>query len=88
MSVAPAEDTLIVALDCEGEIQSLTPTPSRLSQISGTGVRSSLERSDAEDRLLVILNTAISNLVCSVTLSSFPFYLTVFSGSLSQQLRP
>jgi hypothetical protein len=63
MSVSPTDDALIVALDFEGE---LTPfieirlTSSNDGQ--STGVHS-LERSAQEDTLLVLFNTAISNLV-------------------------
>jgi hypothetical protein len=60
MSVTPTENTLIVALDFEG-----TTHPSFSSRYSyngsDTGVHS-IERSAQEDTLLVLFNTAISNL--------------------------
>lgn len=64
MSVTPTKEALIVALDFEGM--------SRIHQILSwyfvfrlypTGVHS-IERSAQEDTLLVLFNTAISNLVC------------------------
>jgi hypothetical protein len=60
MSVTPTEDTLIVALNFEG-----TTRPSFSSRHSyngsDTGVHS-IARSAQEDTLLVLFNTAISNL--------------------------
>lgn len=63
MSVSPTDEALIVALDFEGEC--IVPYHAPLSTICasyGTGVHS-LERSAQEDTLLVLFNTAISNLV-------------------------
>jgi hypothetical protein len=62
MSVNPTKDTLIVALDFEGKSTSRLPT-SYMRLNHRTGVHS-IERSDQEDALLVLFNTAISNLVC------------------------
>lgn len=61
MSVTPTDDTLIVALDFEGEkVVSLRYHALTSHSI---GVHS-IERSAQEDSLLVLFNTAISNLVC------------------------
>jgi len=63
MSVSPTDEALIVALDFEGEF--IVPYCASLDTICvsyGTGVHS-LERSAQEDTLLVLFNTAISNLV-------------------------
>ena len=63
MSVSPTDEALIVALDFEGEF--IDPYHAPLGTICvsyGTGVHS-LERSAQEDTLLVLFNTAISNLV-------------------------
>lgn len=64
MSVTPTDEELIVALDFEGQANFF---PSCLSyqlptrKLSGVD---SIERSSQEDTLLVLFNTAISNLVC------------------------
>lgn len=65
MSVTPTKDALIVALDFEG--QSHIPSYSSLCVqfCSLVGVHS-IERSAQEDMLLVLFNTAISNLVCDM----------------------
>ena len=64
MSVTPTKEALIVALDFEG--MPLNPlnllSACQVLNIS-TGVHS-IERSAQEDTLLVLFNTAISNLVC------------------------
>ena len=63
MSVSPTDDALIVALDFEGEL--MAHIEIRLTSPEDgqtTGVHS-LERSAQEDTLLVLFNTAISNLV-------------------------
>lgn len=60
MSVTPTDDALIVALDFEGFII-LSPYRSSSSFLI-IGVHS-IERSAQEDTLLVLFNTAISNLV-------------------------
>ena len=63
MSVSPTEHALIVALDFEGAIECITPSGfTVISNSRTTGVHS-LERSPQEDTLLVLFNTAISNLV-------------------------
>lgn len=59
MSVAPLDDLIIVALDFEGAYIRAQPSYTDNSQI---GVHS-IERSAQEDTLLVLFNTAISNLV-------------------------
>ena len=63
MSVSPTDDVLIVALDFEGELAPRIEIR-LISSDNGqtTGVHS-LERSAQEDTLLVLFNTAISNLV-------------------------
>ena len=64
MSVTPTKEALIVALDFEG--MPLDPfNPLSVFQVLNisTGVHS-IERSAQEDTLLVLFNTAISNLVC------------------------
>jgi hypothetical protein len=64
MSVSPTEDTLIVALDFEGEIECIILNGFIVTSTSrATGIHS-LENSAQEDTLLVLFNTAISNLVC------------------------
>jgi hypothetical protein len=62
MSVTPTDDALIVALDFEGQFdwQQSYHEPST-DVITGVD---SVERSLQEDTLLVLFNTAISNLVC------------------------
>ncbi len=61
MSVTPTDNSLIVALDFEGEILSNCLHRDVLIHIM-IGVHS-IERSAQEDSLLVLFNTAISNLV-------------------------
>jgi hypothetical protein len=65
MSVTPTDEALIVALDFEGLSE---PSYSRhnLSANNPLGV-DSIERSRQEDTLLVLFNTAISNLVRGLT---------------------
>ena len=68
MSVSPTDDALIVALDFEGELKYLIKihsVPSKDGQTTGVH---SLERSAQEDTLLVLFNTAISNLVRNLRL--------------------
>jgi hypothetical protein len=63
MSVSPTDEALIVALDFEGEFIVPYHAPLNTIRVSyETGVHS-LERSAQEDTLLVLFNTAISNLV-------------------------
>ena len=62
MSVSPTDDALIVALDFEGEFGATCCQQSGTYFWRTTGVHS-LERSAQEDTLLVLFNTAISNLV-------------------------
>jgi hypothetical protein len=64
MSVSPTKDALIVALDFEGEITCISPSWFTIISTSQTTGVHSLERSAQEDTLLVLFNTAISNLVC------------------------
>jgi hypothetical protein len=73
MSVSPTDDALIVALDFEGEMKGSTLSGFTIVSISQTTGIYSLERSAQEDTLLILFNTAISNLVRAVTLSSLPF---------------
>jgi len=63
MSVSPTDDALIVALDFEGELIPLVDIRLRSSENGQTTGVHSLERSAQEDTLLVLFNTAISNLV-------------------------
>jgi hypothetical protein len=65
MSVSPTEDALIVALDFEGERSDSCrgPLAEMLTECPKTTGVHSLERSAQEDTLLVLFNTAISNLV-------------------------
>jgi hypothetical protein len=64
MSVTPTDSALIVALDFEGPVVSWALLLCiRLIQLL-IGVHS-IERSAQEDALLVLFNTAISNLVCT-----------------------
>ena len=64
MSVTPTDDALIVALDFEGLFDYLQSYQGRLiTQFVGVD---SVERSLQEDTLLVLFNTAISNLVCQL----------------------
>lgn len=62
MSVTPTEDELIVALDFEGVYQSASRFKEQYQTRPPSGVHS-IERSAQEDTLLVLFNTAISNLV-------------------------
>ena len=67
MSVTPTNDHLIVALDFEG-MQAARASYASSRQLiwllsSHLGVHS-IERSAQEDALLVLFNTALSNLVC------------------------
>ena len=64
MSVSPTKDALIVALDFEGEIKCVAFSSFTIGSISRSKGVNSLERSAQEDMLLVLFNTAISNLVC------------------------
>lgn len=59
MSVTPTEECLIVALDFEGKIL----FPACMPPLTGMIGVHSIERSAQEDSLLVLFNTAISNLV-------------------------
>ncbi|KAI0250892.1 hypothetical protein BJV78DRAFT_1361975 [Lactifluus subvellereus] len=61
MSVTPTDDALIVALDFEGSFVCFQSYHDRHSETT-TGV-GSVERTLQEDTLLVLFNTAISNLV-------------------------
>ena len=63
MSVSPTDDALIVALDFEGELTTLVEIRLTSSEDGQTKGVHSLERSAQEDTLLVLFNTAISNLV-------------------------
>jgi hypothetical protein len=63
MSVSPTDDALIVALDFEGELTPLIEIRLISSEDGQTIGVHSLERSAQEDTLLVLFNTAISNLV-------------------------
>ena len=63
MSVSPTEDALIVALDFEGGLECIIPNGWNLIRNSTRKGVHSLERSAQEDTLLVLFNTAISNLV-------------------------
>ena len=68
MSVSPTDDALIVALDFEGEFTYLIKIHSVPSEDGQTTGVHSLERSAQEDTLLVLFNTAISNLVRNLRL--------------------
>ena len=61
MSVTPTDDALIVALDFEGRFESSQSIITWFTEKT-VGV-DSVERSLQEDTLLVLFNTAISNLV-------------------------
>lgn len=64
MALTPTDDYLIVALDFEGKqwsIEGIAFSP--LNQIHLLSGVHSIERSAQEDTLLVLFNTAISNLV-------------------------
>ena len=60
MSVTPTDEALIVALDFEGCLDALSSIRVAADLITGVD---SVERSPQEDTLLVLFNTAISNLV-------------------------
>lgn len=62
MSVTPTKEALIVALDFEGMSGALVKRALSNRMLTGPGVHS-IERSAQEDTLLVLFNTAISNLV-------------------------
>jgi hypothetical protein len=61
--MTPTRDTLVVALDFEGKLNQSSMRHNVLISESNQGVHS-IERSAQEDTLLVLFNTAISNLVC------------------------
>jgi hypothetical protein len=63
MSVSPTNDALIVALDFEGEFSPFIVNCLVRSEGGQTIGVHSLERSAQEDTLLILFNTAISNLV-------------------------
>lgn len=63
MSANPTDKELIVALDFEGRMNLSHSTPPTSHIIPILGVHS-IERSVQEDTLLVLFNTAISNMVC------------------------
>lgn len=88
MSVTPTNDALIVALDFEGESpQSSSYGSDTLTYAMTIGVHS-IERSAQEDTLLVLFNTAISNLVCPVYLCGVCGQVTIrCTGPLPEQLR-
>jgi hypothetical protein len=84
MSVSPTDDALIVALDFEGEMKGSTLSGFTIVSISQTTGIHSLERSAQEDTLLILFNTAISNLVrWSLLCHHCLLYLTIISGSIS-----
>jgi hypothetical protein len=60
MSVTPTDEALIVALDFEGYLYNSGLTHMVTYLLAGVN---SVERSPQEDTLLVLFNTAISNLV-------------------------
>ena len=62
MSVTPTEKELVVALDFEGS--TFIRCKDKLLTEVFPGIHS-IERSAQEDMLLVLFNTAISNLVCT-----------------------
>jgi hypothetical protein len=61
MSVNPTDEALIVALDFEGECGQRVKC--RVQVVTASSGVHSIERSAQEDTLLVLFNTAISNLV-------------------------
>ncbi|KAI9437934.1 hypothetical protein BJY52DRAFT_1381767 [Lactarius psammicola] len=63
MSVSPTEDVLIVALDFEGELECVIHYRLNIILNATRYRRPQSERSAREDTLLVLFNTAISNLV-------------------------
>ena len=63
---------------------SLTPTPDALIvSLDFEGVHS-IERSAQEDMLLVLFNTAISNLVCADWLEALPSVIFTLLGPIPQ----
>ena len=60
MSVMPTDEALIVALDFEGCLCAFGITYVVINRLAGVD---SVERSPQEDALLILFNTAISNLV-------------------------
>ena len=68
----------------EGCWMSLTPTPDALIvSLDFEGVHS-IERSAQEDMLLVLFNTAISNLVCADWLEALPSVIFTLLGPIPQ----
>jgi hypothetical protein len=63
MSVTPTDEALIVALDFEGRFDPSHSHPNHNQSINDLIGVDSIERSRQEDTLLVLFNTAISNLV-------------------------
>jgi hypothetical protein len=89
MSVTPTKEALIVALDFEGTTQSHHQFVLRNTN-RFAGVHS-IERSTQEDTLLVLFNTAISNLVClhrsmTTSLTSIPQVLFRNNFALSRDI--
>ena len=85
MSVSPTDDALIVALDFEGEISVPYRNRSVISNGNGkTTGEHSLERSAQEDTLLVLFNTAISNLVRNLRRLVIFYRLMFCEGSIPQ----
>jgi len=90
MSVTPTKEALIVALDFEGTTQScdqfVFSNPNTFPGVH------SIERSTQEDTLLVLFNTAISNLVClhrsmtRTSLTSIPQVLFRNNFALSRDI--
>jgi hypothetical protein len=69
MSITPTDDALLVALDFEGNgYFPLSPELSLMCFILGVH---SIERSPQEDALLVLFNTAVSNLVSISLITSY-----------------
>lgn len=68
MSVTPTDEALIVSLDFEGQFRVDHSLPSQLQLIHQLIGVDSIERSCQEDTLLVLFNTAISNLVRGLSL--------------------
>jgi len=78
MSVTPTDETLIVSLDFEGRFDAmLHPYDSDHFQSNNTVGVDSIERSLQEDTLLVLFNTAISNLVRDVLPPSTSFLQSI-----------
>jgi hypothetical protein len=85
MSVTPTKDALVVALDFEG----MSNQPSAdipYWHLPLIGVHS-IERSAQEDTLLVLFNTAISNLVCCLLrvflMVTWRYWCRCYSGTTS-----